>query len=272
MHNRIAFVNNIGKTKIRKGENMKKNLFGTLGQFIRGNAVIIILAVATVAAGALSFNTIKDINHRLDNQQLPPSAEIEQPLVEITEEQPSQDVSGEGENVPLKPKPTAKPETTPAPASPADEETANSAEGIAVESEETNADRFVLPVDGKIITAFSGDELVYNLTMGDWRTHNGIDVKATKDTAVKACCDGTVKKVYNDGMLGWVVEVSTDDFATRYCGLAEKVFVKEGDRVKQGDTLGLVGEIPLESATDSHLQLEIVKNGSYHNPDEYLKR
>ena len=50
MHNRIAFVNNIGKTKIRKGENMKKNLFGTLGQFIRGNAVIIILAVATVAA------------------------------------------------------------------------------------------------------------------------------------------------------------------------------------------------------------------------------
>lgn len=253
---------------------MKKNLFGTLGQFVKGNAVIIILAIATVAAGALSFNTIKDINRRLDNQQLPPSAEIEQPSDNATEEQPAQNVQNEAENVPLKPKATAKPKTTPAPTEEADasEETANSAEGVAVESEETNADKFILPLDGKIITAFSGDELVYNLTMGDWRTHNGIDIKATKDTAVKACCDGTVKKIYNDGMLGWVVEVESGDFTTRYCGLAEKVVVKEGSSVKQGDTLGRVGEIPLESATDSHLHLEIVKNGNYQNPDEYLKQ
>ena len=73
-------------------------------------------------------------------------------------------------------------------------------------------------------------------------------------------------------MLGWVVEIETEDFVTRYCGLAEKVFVKEGDRVQQGTSIGKVGEIPLESATDSHLHLEIVKNGNYQNPDEYLKR
>ena len=28
---------------------------------------------------------------------------------------------------------------------------------------------------GRVLNAFSGDELVYNKTLGDWRTHNGID-------------------------------------------------------------------------------------------------
>ena len=253
---------------------MKKSLFGSLGQLIRGNAVIIILAVATVAAGVLSFRTVRDINNRLDNQGKENPINIQQPQGEEGENQPAQDVQNEANNVPLKPKTTAKPKATPAPQTETEsEETANNAEGVEKSDEKTeNTDRFILPVDNSIITAFSGDQLVYNLTMGDWRTHNGIDIKATKDTAVKACCDGTVKKIYNDGMLGWVVEIETEDFATRYCGLAEKVFVKQGDSVKQGDTIGKVGEIPLESATDSHLHLEIVKNGNYHNPDEYLKR
>ena len=253
---------------------MKKSLFGSLGQMIKGNAVIIILAVATVAAGVLSFRTVRDINNRLDNQGRENPINIQQPQEENTENQPAQDVQNEANNVPLKPKATAKPKATVAPQTETEsEETANNAEGVEKpDAEAENADKFILPVDNKIITAFSADELVYNLTMGDWRTHNGIDIKATKDTAVKACCDGTVKKIYNDGMLGWVVEIETEDFATRYCGLAEKVFVKEGQKVKQGDTIGKVGEIPLESATDSHLHLEIVKNGNYQNPDEYLKR
>lgn len=249
---------------------MKKNLFGTLGQYIKGNAVIIVLAVATVAAGALSFRTIKDINNRLDNQNFEAPIDIEQPSDPVPET-PSQDVDSSADNVPLKPKATAKPKATSAPQAEASEETAKAAEDVEKKTEE-NTDKFKLPVDNKIIAAFSGDELVYNLTMGDWRTHNGIDIKATRDTAVKACCDGTVKKIYNDGMLGWVVEIETEDFITRYCGLAEKVFVKTGDKVQQGDSIGKVGEIPLESATDSHLHLEIVKNGNYQNPDEYLKR
>lgn len=250
---------------------MKNNLFGSLGKYIKGNAVIIVLAVATVAAGALSFHTIKDINNRLENQQLQTPTEVEQPPEADATEPPAEDVQNNAENVPLKPKATAKPAATAAPKTEEEsEETAKAVEGV--EKAEENTDKFVLPVDNKIIAAFSGDELVYNLTMSDWRTHNGIDIKATKDTAVKACCDGRVKKIYSDGMLGWVVEIETEDFTTRYCGLAKDVFVKEGSSVKQGDSIGKVGEIPLESATESHLHLEIVKNGNYQNPDEYLKR
>ena len=250
---------------------MKKNLFGTLGQYIKGNWVIVVLAVATIAAGALSFNTIKDINNKLKNQQIPVPDTVSEEQQQ-TESEEAQDVQQPAENVPLKPKTTPKPAQTPKADSDAAQETTTPAEGVEKADPDQPADKFVLPLDGKIFNSFSGNELVYNTTMGDWRTHNGIDIKATRDTAVKASCDGVVKKVYEDGMLGWVVEIATDDFATRYCGLGKNVFVREGDRVKQGQSIGAVGEIPLEITEDSHIHLEVVKNGEYQNPKDYLEK
>ena len=31
------------------------------------------------------------------------------------------------------------------------------------------------PFSGRVLNAYSGDELVYSKTLGDWRTHNGVD-------------------------------------------------------------------------------------------------
>ncbi len=40
-----------------------------------------------------------------------------------------------------------------------------------------DAPRFVtLPLDGETVTAFSMDELLYNETLRDWRTHDGVDI------------------------------------------------------------------------------------------------
>lgn len=40
--------------------------------------------------------------------------------------------------------------------------------------------------NGKVSQAFSGNTLVYNPTLGDWRTHNGTDYTAEQVTAVAA--------------------------------------------------------------------------------------
>ena len=40
------------------------------------------------------------------------------------------------------------------------------------------------PVSGRVLNGYSGDELVYNKTLGDWRTHNGIDYACAKDAVV----------------------------------------------------------------------------------------
>ena len=248
---------------------MKKTLFGSLGEMIKGNVVVIILSICVIAAGALSFYTVNDINNKLSQQN------IENPnsVPDVIEDEQAQNVQNEAENVPLKDKVADSKQTEPSNKTAAAKADNVPVEEAATEStaEETAPAKFVLPVNGKIFTAFSGDELVYNKTMDDWRTHNGIDIRANKDTAVKAASSGTVTNVYADGMLGNVVEIDSGDYTVRYCGLGDNLLCEKGKTVKQGDTIGVVGEIPLETSEDSHLHLEIIKNGTAVNPDEYLK-
>jgi murein DD-endopeptidase MepM/ murein hydrolase activator NlpD len=52
-------------------------------------------------------------------------------------------------------------------------------------------------------------------------------------------------------------------YTARLCGLAENTMVHKGDRVKQNQPIGTVGEIPLELSADSHIHLEIIKDGAY---------
>ena len=249
---------------------MKKTLFGSLGEMIKGNALVIILGICVIAAGALSFYTVNDINNKLSQQNI----ENPNPVPDVIEDEQAQDVQNNAENVPLKDKPT---QSAPQQKENTSKTTATKAEDVPLEEtaadstpEQTTAPKFILPVNGKIFAAFSGDELVYNKTMDDWRTHNGIDIRANKDTAVKAASNGTVTNVYADGMLGNVVEIDSGDYTVRYCGLGDNLLCEKGKTVKQGDTIGVVGEIPLETSEDSHLHLEIIKNGTTVNPDDYI--
>ena len=77
--------------------------------------------------------------------------------------------------------------------------------------------------------------------------------------------------VTDDGMMGKVVEINHGDYTVRYCGLAEKVFVRAGDNVSAGQSIGTVGEITMEVAEESHIHLEVIRDGSYINPDLLLK-
>ena len=49
------------------------------------------------------------------------------------------------------------------------------------------------PLDGTTVTVFSMTELMYDETMADWRTHDGVDIKAEEGDAVKTAADGTGK-------------------------------------------------------------------------------
>lgn len=236
---------------------MKKRLFGSLADGIKGNAILIILSICVVAAGALSFYTVNDINNKLKNQQVKKS-----PQSSTTQsEERTQNVQNEGEKVPLKPSPTPNASPTPVPTA--------TPTTSSVPPEEREG--FMLPVSGEIYNAFSRDELVYNKSMDDWRTHNGVDIKASRDSAVKAGAGGIVTAVYTDGMLGVVVEVKTDEYIARYCGLNANTIAKKGDSVAQGDPLGTVGEVTLEITDEPHLHLEIVKKGINIDPAEIIK-
>ena len=59
----------------------------------------------------------------------------------------------------------------------------------------------VSPLNGQVVEAFSVDQLVYSETLGDWRTHDGVDIAAAQGTSVLAASSGTVVSVTDDPLM-----------------------------------------------------------------------
>ena len=119
---------------------------------------------------------------------------------------------------------------------------------------------------GKAVTPFSGDELVYNATLGDWRTHNGADYTVPEGKAITPAVGGTVTAVRSDLLWGNVVEITdSSDIVWRYCGLRQTQ-VAQGEKVTQDTTLAVLGSLPAEAHVGSHLHLECLQHGKYLDP------
>lgn len=119
---------------------------------------------------------------------------------------------------------------------------------------------------GRVLNAFSGDELVYNKTLGDWRTHNGVDYACTQGAAVAAPVAGKVVSAGAEGNWGTVVVL--EDAAGRcwrLCGVADPA-VKAGDTVAAGQKLGTVGTVGCECAEESHIHVEVKQGENYLDP------
>lgn len=134
--------------------------------------------------------------------------------------------------------------------------------------------KFKMPVEGEISKEFSKDTLVYSETLKEWITHVGIDIKAEKTSVVKASEEGTVKSIKNDPRYGLTVVVEHENgYKTVYANLLTAEFVSEGEEIKQGQTIGTVGNTAtFEIADDPHLHFEILKDGEYVDPTICIKQ
>lgn len=132
---------------------------------------------------------------------------------------------------------------------------------------------FVPPLAGEVVGNFSNNELVINRTLKDWRTHNGIDVKASQGSQVKAIADGTVTKIYDDPIWGMCIEIEhVGNITSKYCGLNKKVNVNEGDKIEADNVIGSVGDTAIcESDIGPHLHLEVIENGVKIDPLSKIK-
>lgn len=121
------------------------------------------------------------------------------------------------------------------------------------------------PLDEVVINSYS-EELIKNETMGDYRSHTAVDFGAEQGAEVRSVNDGIVLDVYNDSMLGMVVEIDHGGkLVARYCGL-DSVSVSKGDEVKIGQQLGTLGAVPFEASLESHLHFETRLDGKYVDP------
>ena len=131
---------------------------------------------------------------------------------------------------------------------------------------------YTWPVKGEVIRDFSLEVLAYDETMGDWRTHCGMDISAQLGTEVCAVSAGTVEAVYADDLMGTTVVIDHGkDIRSIYSNLAAVPTVEVGDAVKTGTVIGAVGETALaESGRPPHLHLEMTRNGHIVDPLQYL--
>ncbi len=144
-------------------------------------------------------------------------------------------------------------------------------ESVSVSGNLPRPNYFELPLGRDILLDYSAAEPVFNSTMGDWRTHTGIDFKGVTGDPVKACAAGFITSVYDDPMYGVVMEIDHGGgVCIKYCGLGKGSTVPAGTEVKTNDTIAYLGTVPCESESGAHLHMEITDNGVNVDPLEVL--
>ncbi|MBQ3888219.1 MAG: M23 family metallopeptidase [Clostridia bacterium] len=174
---------------------------------------------------------------------------------------------------------TATVSTTEATTTPvtAPDTTVTAALKATVEKEETTAEDasaavysfnqpMIRPVAGEITSPFGSRT---HPVTGSPDFHYGTDIAAAEGTPVRAAFTGTVVKAEYHDMNGNMVKIDHGNGnVTVYCHLLS-FSVKPGDKVKAGQTVGLVGSTG--DSTGPHLHFAIALDGIYYDPQIALE-
>ena len=167
---------------------------------------------------------------------------------------------------------------------PAQRNAAKSVDAASVHDEETRPDTppepaakdaaftIAMPVEGDLVQLYAMDHLSYDPTTRDWRTHDGVDIRAGAGMEVRAAADGTVASVEQGDALGTVITIRhPGGYLTRYGNLDEACAVQEGQAVARGDVIGAVGASALmEAGQESHLHFALCAGSRSLNPADYF--
>lgn len=238
----------------------KKPILDRIGDFAEGKGFYIVLFLCVAAIGISGYYLYSSLQTGGEDTVVAAPTQVV-----VT---PSPTVSPVKPSVPpvttAAPKPSAEPTQAPeTKGTPAPSPAANRAEAASV---------FTWPVKGQIIADFSLEVLAYDETMGDWRTHSGIDIAAPVGTHVKAMKTGTVASVEQDDLMGTMVTIThADGLESIYANLALEPTVEAGDHVETGAVIGAVGTTAVaESARAPHLHFEMRSDGESVDPVNYL--
>jgi murein DD-endopeptidase MepM/ murein hydrolase activator NlpD len=98
--------------------------------------------------------------------------------------------------------------------------------------------------------------------------HKGLDFAGAEGTKVSAVAAGLVTYAADRSGFGMMVEINHGNgLATRYCH-NEKLLVKQGDMVRKGQEVSLMGSTG--HSTGPHLHFEVLKNGQQVDPLRFI--
>ncbi len=235
----------------------KRSRLEQLGDFVLGKGFYIVLLLCVATIGVSGYALVHNFTAK-PAASSPAGGSASVVLPDLPE-------------VPEEPAPVVNPETPARQADPAPAPAAGTDDPQpAARGQEPVV--YTRPVKGEVLRPFSVETLTLDPTLGDWRTHGGVDLAAAIGTEVLAMGPGTVAEVKQDGLMGTTVVVDQGDgLRTTYANLAAKPTVSEGDTVRTGDILGAVGDTAIaESGLAPHLHLETRMDGQPVDPMSYL--
>ena len=245
-----------------------RSFLNKLGDFAMGKGFYIVLFLCIATIGISGYYLLKTVvNDTRVTAPVGGDASVTIPDQSVT--RPT--TPKPPETTPTKPSvPSTKPAAQPDDPEPVKDDTP---QPDTQPSKETLSKVFTWPVQGTVLRDYSVETLSLDPTLGDWRTHGGLDIAAAQGVKVLSISAGTVDQVYTDGLMGTTVVVDHGGgLQSWYCNLADEVLVEAGDTVDIGSELGTVGSSAIaEVGVDSHVHLETLLNGQPVDPREYLK-
>lgn len=127
---------------------------------------------------------------------------------------------------------------------------------------------FSKPINGEVLKIYSPDKLIYSKTLELWKTHEGIDIKASLGDKVKSIEKGIVEKVYEDAFYGVTIVIDHGQgYKSSYSNLDKDVSVKVKESVTKGKVIGKISNTAIgEIKDDPHLHFALIKNNEIVDP------
>lgn len=125
---------------------------------------------------------------------------------------------------------------------------------------------FIWPARGRLTSKYGYRNDPFT---GVRKFHSGIDIANSRGTNVLASMRGTVALLGYSGIYGRYITLKHDEgFQTLY-GHLDKINVKKGQLLKQGQIIGKMGTTGY--STGVHLHFSVYKDGEHINPLRYLE-
>ena len=132
---------------------------------------------------------------------------------------------------------------------------------------------FIMPVEnGTCIKDFTEASVVYNKTLGIYTGHMGMDITGESGARVLCVYDGEVVSITSSYLQGTTVTVSHGNgLKTVYNSVEVDENLSVGDKLKQGDVIGVISENNRQEYKDgAHLHFEVEENGAKVSPTKYF--
>ena len=123
---------------------------------------------------------------------------------------------------------------------------------------------FIAPIKGKISSKFGWRNPTTSTVP---KYHTGVDIAVNEGTKIKSATDGKVILASTTGDYGNHYQIQIKDVILVYAH-CKKLYLKEGDTVKQGQEIAEVGSTG--NSTGPHLHFEIRKDGRKIDPQLVL--